>query len=260
MLGAVFPFLYYFNKNYDVTFRGKLQDIKPDSRFTKELSDDTRAANHVESNAKYDVIDSQMQDEHAEKPIISDVTKATTKPAISEYLLNRPRLWAELVASGNTSVKRKQLPRLIGIGVEKCGTHAFLHFIKPHPLIKVMHNIEAHFFDERSNQPISNYLAMMPEVGPNDFVMEKTPAYFSFPPYQIPRLIKTHVPQAKIVLILCEPAKRVYSDFVHEWAWHNISHNWSGIDKFATIQDYLKVYLPKMSSAFLPYNESTSSL
>nr|XP_009858508.1 heparan sulfate glucosamine 3-O-sulfotransferase 1 isoform X1 [Ciona intestinalis] len=174
----------------------------------------------------------------------------------AEKMREREQTWNELIASQNTTVKRKQLPRLIGIGVEKCGTHAFLHFLEPHPLIKVIKKIEAHFFDERSTAPISEYLSMMPEVSPNTAVMEKTPAYFSFPPYGIPKLIKANVPQAKIVLILCEPAKRVYSDFVHEWAWYNISHHWSGIHQFQTIHDYLKKYLPKVTSSFVPYNET----
>ena len=56
----------------------------------------------------------------------------------------------------------------------------------------------------------------MPEVEENVMIMEKTPAYFSFPPSNIPQLIKNSVPDAKLLLILCDPAKRVISDYSQE--------------------------------------------
>jgi len=56
----------------------------------------------------------------------------------------------------------------------------------------------------------------MPEAENCALIMEKTPAYFSFPPANIPFSIKKSVPKAKLLLVLCEPAKRAFSDFVHE--------------------------------------------
>jgi len=58
--------------------------------------------------------------------------------------------------------------------------------------------------------------SLMPEAESCALIMEKTPAYFSFPPTNIPFSIKEAVPKAKLLLVLCEPAKRAFSDFVHE--------------------------------------------
>ena len=53
----------------------------------------------------------------------------------------------------------------------------------------------------------------MPEVEENAFAMEKTPAYFSFPPYDIPFQIRKHLPKVKLLLIVCDPTKRALSHY-----------------------------------------------
>ena len=47
-------------------------------------------------------------------------------------------------------------------------------------------------------------------------VSEKTPAYFNWPPAQIPIHVKKELPGVKIVVVLCDPVKRAISDFAHE--------------------------------------------
>ena len=47
-------------------------------------------------------------------------------------------------------------------------------------------------------------------------VGERTPNYFSFPPAAVPKIIKDKLPDVKIIIVLCDPAKRAVSDFVHE--------------------------------------------
>ena len=53
----------------------------------------------------------------------------------------------------------------------------------------------------------------MPEVEENAFAMEKTPAYFSFPPYDIPFQIRKHLPKVKLLLVVCDPTKRALSHY-----------------------------------------------
>ena len=53
----------------------------------------------------------------------------------------------------------------------------------------------------------------MPEVEENAFAVEKTPAYFSYPPYDIPFQIKKHLPKVKLLLIVCDPTKRALSHY-----------------------------------------------
>ena len=53
-------------------------------------------------------------------------------------------------------------------------------------------------------------------------VAEKTPAYFNFRTPETPQLIRDKLPNAKCILILCNPTKRVISDFAHEVSIQNI--------------------------------------
>jgi len=44
--------------------------------------------------------------------------------------------------------KERRLPDIIGIGVEKCGTHALTEFLNYHPLIRINKaQVEAHYFE-----------------------------------------------------------------------------------------------------------------
>lgn len=56
----------------------------------------------------------------------------------------------------------------------------------------------------------------MPEVEDIVMVGEKTPAYFSFPPFTIPLSMKKLIPNVKVIVVLCDPAKRVISDYAQE--------------------------------------------
>ena len=46
--------------------------------------------------------------------------------------------------------------------------------------------------------------------------MEKTPQYFDDLPYNLPENIANSLPGVKILLVVCEPSQRVFSEFVHE--------------------------------------------
>ena len=76
----------------------------------------------------------------------------------------------------------------------------------------------------------------VPEVEENAFTMEKTPAYFNFN-RAVPANIKNLVPDAKLLLLLCDPVDRVLSDFFHEVNW---SMAWCKIDGSFNILDDVK--------------------
>ena len=46
--------------------------------------------------------------------------------------------------------------------------------------------------------------------------MEKTPDYFDSPPYDVPNRIASTLPGVKLLLIICDPTKRAFSDYIHE--------------------------------------------
>ncbi|XP_039269839.2 heparan sulfate glucosamine 3-O-sulfotransferase 1-like [Styela clava] len=113
--------------------------------------------------------------------------------------------------------KTSRLPDVIGIGAEKCGTGALRSLLGSHPMIQVTDK-EPHFFDRlRYNRGIGFYKTFLPKVSPHELLFEKTPAYFNWNS-SIPNLIKKDVPDAKIILVLCDPTARVFSDYEQEVA------------------------------------------
>lgn len=54
---------------------------------------------------------------------------------------------------------------------------------------------------------------MMPNVTDRELILEATQTYFTLPPSVLPRRIKKLSPDAKIVVVLCNPADRVMIDF-----------------------------------------------
>lgn len=56
----------------------------------------------------------------------------------------------------------------------------------------------------------------MPESSPYHVVIEKTPSYFNFGSKYVPQRVFTVVPNAKIIVLLCDPVNRTFSDFFHE--------------------------------------------
>ncbi|CAK8684810.1 unnamed protein product [Clavelina lepadiformis] len=157
-------------------------------------------------------------------------------------------LWKQLVESCENKTLAKYLPRIIGIGVEKCGTGALYQFLDHHPFIRTSSNIEAHYFDfvpeaDRAEN-LHIYLDRLPLAEPHAYVFEKSPAYFSFPPDEIPAMIKKVVPEAKILLILCEPVARVLSDFEQHVAVYKKRGKHPKIKYFQNADEYVAKYLP----------------
>lgn len=56
----------------------------------------------------------------------------------------------------------------------------------------------------------------MPSASKHELIMEKTPVYFTSPIIDLPARIKKDLPNAKLILVLCDPVKRSYSDYTHE--------------------------------------------
>ncbi|CAK8684515.1 unnamed protein product [Clavelina lepadiformis] len=172
----------------------------------------------------------------------------------------REELWEDLIKSCENQTKAKRLPKIIGIGVEKCGTHALLHFLRPHPLIRVAKPMETHFFDAKPGASVRSYLLMLPEVEKNAFAMEKTPAYFNFRPSSIPANIKRMVPDAKLLLVLCNPVDRVLSDFYQEWIMFNITHPGKGQFRYKSVDQYVHAYFPRIQQAIGDFDQKNSLL
>lgn len=106
----------------------------------------------------------------------------------------------------------RRLPQAIIIGTRKSGTRALLRFLEINPAVRSP-NKEVHFFDRNSNYElgIEWYRNQMPETGPHEITIEKSPAYFVT--HEVPERVKAMNASIKLILILRNPVTRLISDF-----------------------------------------------
>ena len=106
----------------------------------------------------------------------------------------------------------KHLPNMIIVGAKKCGTGALSSFLDIHP--KAHYAGEVYYFNrEIDTKSLKWYESKMPMSPAGDIVFEKTPDYFF--QADIPEKVKEFNPNVKIITVLCDPVKRVLSDFLH---------------------------------------------
>lgn len=106
--------------------------------------------------------------------------------------------------------RSRRLPDAVIIGAKKGGTRALIEFLKLHPRLKAA-GPEIHFFDKHFDLGVPWYESRMPEVTAEQLAMEKTPGYFHSP--TAPKLLRQTLPEAKLLLILRDPVKRLISDY-----------------------------------------------
>ncbi|XP_033122878.1 heparan sulfate glucosamine 3-O-sulfotransferase 1-like [Anneissia japonica] len=109
--------------------------------------------------------------------------------------------------------RERKLPKVIIIGVRKCGTRALINMLSMHPDIVQPLN-EIHYFDFDSNyaKGIPWYLNQMPLSSKHQITIEKTPAYFTSK--KTPERVRHMNASIKIVLIVRQPTIRVISDYM----------------------------------------------
>nr|XP_039261439.1 heparan sulfate glucosamine 3-O-sulfotransferase 5-like isoform X2 [Styela clava] len=126
-------------------------------------------------------------------------------------LEKRRKMWKKIVEP--TESEKHRLPDVIGIGVRKCGTGPLLHFLRMHPLIRIGKG-EMHYYDTADvEKGIEFYKNALPTASDNQLIMEKTPAYFTTLPDNLPDIIKRDSPHVKLILLLCNPVNRAFSDY-----------------------------------------------
>ncbi|OWF35226.1 heparan sulfate glucosamine 3-O-sulfotransferase 6-like [Mizuhopecten yessoensis] len=114
------------------------------------------------------------------------------------------------VESEQIGVPCKKLPKVIIIGVKKCGTRALLEFLRIHPEVKAT-GPEPHFFDRYYDHGLEWYRDLMPETNDEQTTIEKTPRYFVTK--EVPKRVFNMSRDVKLVLIVRDPVTRAISDY-----------------------------------------------
>nr|CAB3254137.1 heparan sulfate glucosamine 3-O-sulfotransferase 1-like [Phallusia mammillata] len=147
----------------------------------------------------------------------------------------------------NVQNLQHRLPKVIGIGVKKCGTDGVLSFLNHHPLVRIPDGMESFFFTQTGELDLGKYRRMMPLTNERQVAMEKTPIYFAFPPGNNPERIKSSIPGVKLILIVCDPTPRAFSDYVHERARYKLFRD-QMVAKYNTFEQFVDGNLPILQS------------
>jgi hypothetical protein len=135
-------------------------------------------------------------------------------------------------SEGRTNIVEKEMtvvsrmPNFLVIGAQKAGTTALYHYLKQHPQIYMSPVKEPHFFSfegegaagsgRNSTDHITDieaYRDLFAEVSTETAIGEASPSYIYVP--QSSERIRYHVPAAKLIAILRDPADRAYSNFLY---------------------------------------------
>ena len=104
-----------------------------------------------------------------------------------------------------------KFPKMVIVGSKKCGTGALGRALMMHPLVEYAG--EQFYFNRYYKNPLDWYLHKMPKSTDSQIIYEKTPNYvYSL---SIGQKIKNLGPNVKVINIMCDPIKRIYSDFLH---------------------------------------------
>ena len=120
------------------------------------------------------------------------------------------------------------LPNFLIIGAAKSGTSALYYYLNQHPEIFMSPIKEPHFFGYEDAHPnaqgpddfvntavtnIDDYQALFADVKDEIAIGEASPTYIHIP--RAVERIKHHVPNAKLIAILRQPADRAFSAYMH---------------------------------------------
>lgn len=124
------------------------------------------------------------------------------------------------------------MPNFLVIGARKAGTTSLYHYLDQHPKVYMSPVKEPNFFaiegkkaDYRGPDAATRvnrwsvadpeeYEALFSGAGQSKAVGEASPAYLCNP--EAPERIKRHVPDARLIAVLRDPAERAYSAYMHQ--------------------------------------------
>ena len=115
------------------------------------------------------------------------------------------------------TARRRVSPTFLGIGAQKAGTTALMHYLRQHPQVKRAKGRELHYFDRNYHRGERWYRARFPlpdEVTPDMAVGEASPEYLLHP--HAARRIAETLPEVKLLVVLRNPTQRAISHYFME--------------------------------------------
>lgn len=122
------------------------------------------------------------------------------------------------------------LPTFVIAGAQKCGTSSLVATLRRHPQVHMARPKELHFFDRKRDEGLEWYAEQFHPKGKQIAWGEASPTYI----YEdvARQAMCEGLPDAKIVVILRDPAKRAYSHF-----WHSKRLDFETVETFEEALD-----------------------
>ncbi|MEQ8753038.1 MAG: sulfotransferase domain-containing protein [Coleofasciculus sp. G1-WW12-02] len=110
-----------------------------------------------------------------------------------------------------------RLPNFLVIGAAKAGTTTVYQYLKQHPQIYMSPRKEPHFFSKNGTKDypiptLEDYQALFQGASDEIAIGEASTSYLTHP--QAAERIQYHIPNAKLIAILRDPANRTYSLYI----------------------------------------------
>ena len=155
---------------------------------------------------------------------------------------------------GEGRLCNKTLPTLIVVGFSKCGTAALSLYLSFHPEITIDPDLtrEIKFFNLHYELGFDWYLQELPCTKAGKIVVDRSADYVYNA--EVPKRIWGMSPHTKIVIVACEPIKRLISEFSMKVRTHDFRN--------VSIEEYLLVKgkYPKLNTTWYPIEQSHYSL
>ena len=115
----------------------------------------------------------------------------------------------------------KRLPEVLVIGAPKCGTAALSSFLSHHPDIAIDEKKELNFFSQNYDLGFDWYIDKLPCSAPGQIVIERSSNYIRIEKDVVQRVLALN-PKMKLILIVCEPVRRLISQYAMAFDHHKI--------------------------------------
>ncbi len=110
----------------------------------------------------------------------------------------------------------RALPDAVILGAQKCGTTSLHGYLVQHPGVIAPLRKEVHFFDLNYARGENWYRAHFGRDGEPGLNLDASPYYLFHP--AVPQRMHALLPDARMVVLLRDPARRAYSHYWHERA------------------------------------------
>jgi Sulfotransferase domain len=108
----------------------------------------------------------------------------------------------------------RSLPGAVILGAQKCGTSSLHNYLTQHPGVIAPLRKEVHYFDVNYGRGEAWYRGHFGRQGDPGLNLDSSPYYLFHP--AVPARMHQLLPDARLIVLLRDPARRAYSHYWHE--------------------------------------------